>query len=336
MLKIVSPRRSIVMWLYLCIFLVICMISLGGATRLTGSGLSIVEWKPITGILPPFTHEAWLMEFEKYKQFPEYSQRHNGFSLSDFQFIFYMEYVHRLLGRLLGFVFLVPFFFLWKSFTSSLKWRFILILLLLGTQGGIGWFMVKSGLVSDPHVSHYRLAIHLGLALLILALLVEALFTFITEIPLPMKLKPLACFCLFWVGTTVIYGAFLAGLRGGVLYNTFPKMGEEWIPSEWLFQTPWYINFTENPVTVQWGHRILAVGSFILCFLLGRALWVNRYYSESLLLISIVMVQFTLGVLTVLFVVPLSLALLHQLGAVVLCWYLFVLFLRMKDRRLFI
>ncbi len=332
MLKKNNLRGPLSLWLLLCILLVVAMILLGGATRLTESGLSIVEWKPITGIIPPLSEEAWALEFEKYKAFPEYQLKHMDLMLSDFKFIFYMEYSHRLLGRFLGLVFLLPLFFFWKHCEKPLRRKLLVILALGMIQGGMGWYMVKSGLVNNPYVSHYRLAAHLSLAFLLLFFMLSALLSLYPDRKKPpQKLNFPLRITFFLTSVTIIYGAFVAGLRAGKLYDTFPKMGGDWVPSEWLFYTPVYTNFLENPATVQWVHRVLAMLTGASCLWLINRLWVLRYKTEAVLLFLAVSLQITLGIITVLYIVPIKLALLHQCGAVILFSFLSMLFIKMRS-----
>ncbi len=331
MLKENHLRYPITVWLFLCCLLVVAMILLGGATRLTEAGLSIVEWKPLTGIIPPLSKEDWLNAFNHYKQFPEYKLKHMDLTLSDFKFIFYMEYSHRLLGRLLGIVFLLPFLFFWKAYKPALKRRLVVLLCIGGLQGFAGWFMVKSGLVNNPYVSHYRLALHLSLAFILLFLMIEALFAINpTAIPLHRRIKIPSVFSLVAICLTIIYGTFVAGLRAGKLYNTFPKMGDEWIPYEWLFYQPVYINFVENPATVQWVHRLLAFFTAGISIWLIKRLKDAKHFMELTLLLFAVALQILLGIMTVLSIVLVPLALLHQCGAIVLFTYVVVLYFRAR------
>lgn len=305
------------------------MIMLGGATRLTHSGLSIVEWKPITGILPPLSEDAWMEEFSKYKQFPEYNLVNSDMSLSGFKFIFFMEYAHRLLGRLIGLFFFLPLIYFWMRGTlpSFVKKMSLLTSLLGMGQGFMGWYMVKSGLVKDPSVSHYRLASHLILAIALYGILFYTGLKILNPRP-RIKQKVLAGVGgVLHLGSallliTVIYGAFVAGLKAGQIYNTYPLMGGSFIPFEWNFLSPVYSNFLENAATVQWGHRTLAL--LTLLTLISAMLWlINLKVSESLkqaalLVIGGVCLQFSLGILTLIYQVPVLLGTLHQGVAVIM------------------
>ena len=316
-----APRnRLIALWLSLCALLVVFMIILGGATRLTESGLSITKWKPVTGILPPLTEKAWVQEFQNYQKFPEYSLKHQDMNIDGFKFIFWMEYSHRLLGRILGLFFLLPLVFFWKSLIPSHKKRMVTMAGLLLLQGGMGWYMVKSGLVDNPYVSHFRLAAHLFLALILLGFFLWTILdvqeksrAFPSHIPTPSsscQKKALHILCML-VLLTIIYGAFVAGLRAGRLYNTFPLMGGDFIPGEFFALSPPLLNFFENPVTVQWTHRML--GMITLFIGLGVA-WGQR----SILLGIALILQVLMGIATLIYIVPINLALLHQMGAVLL------------------
>lgn len=311
-----KKKSIIIFWLIVCILLIIFMILLGGATRLTESGLSIVEWRPITGILPPLTHNDWMKEFAHYQTFPEYQFKHMDLTLEGFKFIFYMEYSHRLLGRVLGLVFFIPLCFFWKNFSRPLRQQSLILLFFGCLQGFMGWFMVKSGLVNNPYVSHYRLAAHLLLAFILLAFFMKTLLRILPQpqIFAPPSLKKCLYSVLILITLTLFYGALVAGLRAGKLYNTFPTMGGDWIPMELFFERPLWINFFENPTTVQWMHRVLATLTFFMSSLASILLWKHHYKSESFLLFSFIALQFTLGALTVIHIVPIPLALMHQGG----------------------
>jgi len=306
------------------------MIIVGGATRLTHAGLSIVEWKPITGIIPPLNQAQWLIEFEKYQQFPEYKLINKGMSLSSFQFIYFMEYAHRLLGRLLGLWFMIPLVFFWmqKRLTFKIKQRAIIALLLGLAQGFMGWYMVKSGLAKDPSVSHYRLTVHLTLAIGLYALL---FWTALQLIHIPPrtsdKTEPpiIGCLSLLSCGAitlTILYGGLVAGLKAGLIYNTFPLMEGQFIPAEWAFHQPIWINFLENAALVQWMHRWLAlstVGLVLYTAWKTVTLSPNKHtHTTAYIFASISLLQATLGVLTLLFQVPVSLGTFHQGTAVLL------------------
>lgn len=321
--------RGIIAWLFGTCLLIWFMIMLGGATRLTHAGLSIVEWKPIVGTIPPLTELSWLTEFEKYKQFPEYQLINQGMTLSEFKFIYFMEYSHRLLGRLIGLFFFIPLIYFWlrNRLTSGLKGLSIMVTLLGVAQGFMGWYMVKSGLIKDPSVSHYRLTAHLILALILFAVLFYAGLRQLYPTPRAPKLpenkmsRILVHFSGLPLIITIVYGGFVAGLKAGKMYNTYPLMGGEFIPSEWLYLPPVWLNFLENPATIQWSHRTIAV--FTMLILIISMLWVLRsnygtiVKGSAKLMIATICFQVILGITTLLHNVPVGLGTLHQGTAVV-------------------
>lgn len=322
-----STNRSILIWLLGTCFLIWLMIILGGATRLTHSGLSIVEWKPITGVIPPLNHDQWLVEFEKYQQFPEYKLINHGMSLSSFQFIYFMEYAHRLLGRLMGLWFMIPLVFFWmrQRLSFTLKKRALIALVLGMSQGFLGWYMVKSGLVKDPSVSHYRLTAHLALAIALYGLLfwtalqVMGGSTSKPETPLIRRLSLYSCIA---ISLTILYGGLVAGLKAGLIYNTFPLMEGQFIPGEWSFHTPLWVNLFENAALVQWVHRWIALTTLGLVLFTCWKTWAlspNKHTKVTACYFALVAVgQATLGILTLLLQVPVILGTLHQGTAVML------------------
>ena len=318
------------LWLLICAGMVFFMVVLGGATRLTESGLSMVEWKPLT-ILPPLTDEEWTAEFKHYMQYPEYQKVNSWMEVGDFKEIYWLEYSHRLWGRLIGLVFALPFF--WFIFTGRargrLAWKLGGLLVLGGSQGFLGWFMVASGLIDRPDVSQYRLAAHLGLAFVVYGLLIwVALGIRDHDEPELHKPKPGPAIARLALGASlavllvVMSGAFVAGLNAGLIYNTFPLMDGKIIPDGMYEMTPWYANWFENIMTVQFNHRLLGV---TLALLIAATWWRIRAseVSEQVRKLAngfVVMafVQAGLGVSTLLLVAPLWLALLHQTGALIL------------------
>ena len=253
--------------------MVALMIVLGGATRLTESGLSIVNWQPVTGILPPLNDAEWMALFTAYMQTPEFTKINFWMTVSDFKSIYWLEYLHRLWGRLIGIVFLLPYtYFLFRrALPIPLIWRFGGLFLLGAIQGLVGWYMVQSGLINEPSVSQYRLAGHLSLAFVIFGLLFWYSVSCLTSPPSKSGsgwLRAGSVIILCCVGVTSVWGAFVAGLDAGRAYNTFPLMDGELIPRDLLLISPWWINFFENTAAVQFTHRILAVGTviFILLF----------------------------------------------------------------------
>ncbi len=327
-------------WLILGAVLVIAMVVIGGITRLTESGLSIVSWKPITGIVPPLSEKDWQIEFEHYQSSPEFQIKNSHFTLADFKKIFFWEYLHRFLGRLTGIVFIVPF--LYFSFTGKIKdpklFKNLLVIFLLGAlQGYAGWYMVKSGLVDNPNVSHYRLAIHLSLALLLVSLIVWEILKIRYPIvnfynPKHQKIRNLLRITFVLLSIQILYGAFMAGLNAGYIYPTFPKMGNEWIPDSIFtaFQEIGIISFIENPISVQFVHRWLGAGILIFIgwiFIKLRKEIISARQQKGLnMLLFTVSAQFTLGVFTLLFSVPLILGVLHQMVAVILLLSLVITF----------
>jgi cytochrome c oxidase assembly protein subunit 15 len=316
-------RRSVSLWLWLVACLVLAMVVVGGATRLTESGLSITEWQPILGAFPPLTDAAWMAAFEKYKQIPQYQALNQGMSLGDFKFIYYWEWSHRLLGRAIGFVFALPFVYFW--WTGKLKrgtgMKFLGILALGGLQGLIGWYMVKSGLSDRTEVSQYRLALHLTTAFMILGLLVwvaleewpdEARIT--GEIATP-SIHRMATIIVAAVLFQVVLGAFVAGLRAGYIYNTWPSMDGQFVPSDYWIK-PAYLSFFESHAAAQFNHRMMgylvATLAFIQIWLTSSAPVDDRIRLTSQWLGAAVVLQIVLGISTLLLHVRLDLALSHQ------------------------
>jgi cytochrome c oxidase assembly protein subunit 15 len=320
-------RRQIAAWLTLCCAMIFAMVILGGVTRLTGSGLSMVEWDPLFGVVPPLSEQAWQEVFEKYRASPEYRQVNIGMDLQGFKSIYWFEFAHRLLGRSIGIVFLLPllYFLARGMLTRPLLWKLSFAFVLGGLQGLLGWYMVKSGLVDRPHVSQYRLTAHLGLALLIYAYLLWILFGLLR---LPRNgeptqgLKKPATALLALLALTIVSGGFVAGMKAGLAYNTFPKMGEYWLPpGAWMLEPGW-LNLFENIVTIQFNHRLLA----LLTLLSVLAFWfyarrrpmtrVTRNGVHALLLVALA--QGSLGISTLLLHVPVALGAAHQAGALAL------------------
>jgi heme a synthase len=301
------------------------MVVVGGITRLTHSGLSIVEWQPIVGTLPPLDDAQWEEAFSKYRQTPEFRLRNHDMTVEGFKGIFWWEYFHRLLGRAIGFVFLLPFlyFVARRAVDRPLAWRLAGIFVLGGLQGALGWFMVKSGLVDDPRVASERLAAHLGLAFLIYGAMfwVAMGLLFPREPASSAGPRGHAAAVAALVFAMVISGALVAAIHAGLAYNTFPLMNGRWVPAEILMIEPWWENFLHNMATVQLAHRAIAL-AIVLAVL---ALWWRvrrsavdrraRLWSHALL--AAAAVQVTLGITTLLLRVPLPLAALHQAGAVV-------------------
>ena len=312
-----AHERAIATWLLTMAGLVALMVLIGGITRLTGSGLSMVEWRPLMGTLPPLSAAEWERVFLLYQQSPEYNDINFGMSLDEFKTIFFWEYVHRLWGRLLGIVFIVPFiyFLVRKMIPQGYGFMLGLLLVLGGFQGVIGWWMVKSGLVQDPAVSQYRLAIHLGMALVIYALLLWTSFNLFYGRTL--KISPHYMGVVGIIGLTIIAGAFVAGMDAGLLYNEYPLMGEGLVPIE--YGEEGLADPFENPAAAQFHHRWIAVLAVIgVITLWRRAVKIASIKKRGMIVGMIVLGQFTLGIFTLLNGVPVWMGAAHQIGAVLL------------------
>jgi cytochrome c oxidase assembly protein subunit 15 len=321
-------RRAIAIWLLVVCALIFIMVVLGGVTRLTHSGLSMVEWKPLVGTIPPLTHADWLELFEKYKLTPEYQKVNVGMELAGFQNIFWLEYFHRLLGRLIGLVFLLPFvyFLVRKQVERVLAPRLWLLFALGAAQGLLGWLMVASGLVDMPRVSPYRLTAHLGLAILIYAATLWVALGLIypktqaadSVVPLRRFGQAVTALVFFMILT----GGFVAGTHAGFAFNDWPFMHGRLVPEGLYALEPWWVNLFENIATVQFNHRLVA---YLLCLVIP-AYWFAalRHRLEARtralfhLLLAMLAAQVTLGIATLLYIVPVSLAAAHQAGALVL------------------
>jgi heme a synthase len=320
---------AVAAWLFACCALVFAMVVVGGVTRLTHSGLSIVEWQPIVGTVPPLTEAAWQEAFARYRLTPEFQQVNHAMDLAAFKGIFWWEYFHRLLGRLIGIAFFVPltWFALRKRVPSSLVPALAAILALGALQGAMGWYMVQSGLVDDPRVSHLRLTAHLGLALAIFA----AMFWIGLTLLRPRELARNGGAGLRRAGNVVaalvfvmaLTGGLVAGIRAGFAYNTFPSMNGHVIPPEVLMVDPWYRNFFDNMATVQFDHRLLA---WTLALAVPLLWWRIRRHpaapraarTGASVLLALLVLQLALGISTLLLRVPVTLAAMHQAGAVLL------------------
>jgi heme a synthase len=322
-----SHRRSVRVWLLIVAALVFVVAAVGGATRLTGSGLSIVEWRPVTGALPPMSDQAWRAEFEKYKTIPQYQELNRGMSLDQFKFIYWWEWGHRLLGRLIGAVFLLPFlWFLWKGWIEpGLRLRLWAIFGLGAVQGAVGWWMVSSGLADRISVSQYRLAFHLTLACVIFAMVlwVAQQLRPHEAVDSPPRIRKTALALVVLVLAQIYLGALVAGLRAGLIYNTWPLIDGAFIPdaARLFFEQPWWRNFFENALLVQFNHRMLAYAIFAVAiwhaFDVARTVRRGAIVTSVLMLASAVTLQAGLGIVTLLHVTPLPLALAHQALAVI-------------------
>ena len=322
-----SDRRAVARWLFLCAAMVFAMVVVGGVTRLTHSGLSIAEWQPLVGALPPLSHADWELLFAKYRETPEFKLVNFDIDLVGFQRIFWWEWVHRLLGRLIGVVFLLPYlwFLLRRRLEGPLAWKLAGVFLLGAMQGALGWYMVMSGLVDDPRVSHFRLTAHLGMALAIFAAELWIALDLLASPPRgaaatgPRRFALAVASIVFVMSLT---GGFVAGLRAGYAYNTFPLMNGHFIPPEILMLEPWWKNFLYNMATVQFVHRAIAWLLIALVPLLWwRALAASptpRARTAAHALLAILVLQVTLGIATLLAAVPVTLGAAHQGGAVLL------------------
>lgn len=319
-----SVNQSLLWSTLILALMVFAMIVLGGLTRLTGSGLSMVDWRPVTGVLPPLNLEQWLNVFQLYQQTPEYHNVNYGMNLQEFKSIYWLEYIHRLWGRLIGLVLLIPtiIVFLKKQYTD-LRGSIISLWITGLAQGYLGWYMVKSGLVNVPWVSPYRLTAHLCLALLIIAIILRMLHQIIK----PAKIdatqgRQRILIALVLITLTIVMGGFTAGLHAGLLYNTFPLMGDSYIPNDVLHMSPLWQNFFENPATVQFIHRNLALLTLGYIFYIS---WRGPKLFKALAFVALI--QVILGISTLLLVVPTWLAALHQAWAVLLfakCWWIYI------------
>ncbi len=320
--------RAVAGWLLACCALVFAIIVVGGMTRLTRSGLSITEWQPIVGTLPPLSEADWNTLFIKYQATPEYRLVNQGMTLDAFKGIFWWEYFHRLLGRLIGAAFLIPFlwFLVRRRIPRGYAGGLALIFLLGAAQGAMGWYMVQSGLVDDPRVSQFRLTAHLGLAFLIFALMFWNALSLLDPARAHARgaaetsARRWAFGFAALVFVMVLSGGLVAGIRAGFAYNTFPLMSGHVVPPEILVMSPWWDNFFWNMATVQFDHRalawLLAVAAPVLWWKVGRSIAPRRARIGTHLLLAMLAVQIALGILTLLHVVPLPLAAAHQAGAV--------------------
>jgi cytochrome c oxidase assembly protein subunit 15 len=322
-------RRRVAVWLFVVAYMIWGMVLLGGATRLTGSGLSIMEWAPLSGALPPLSHAEWLRLFDEYKHIPQYALLHPGMDLAGFKDIFWLEWTHRAWGRLMGVAFLLPL--IWFAATGALERRMIprlLVLFGLGAlQGAAGWFMVSSGFFADSTaVSPYRLVVHLTLAMILFAAILWTALTTLTPVPLSIpgafRVRRLCQFACVMVGLTIIAGGFTAGLHAGLIYNTFPLMDGRLIPAGYGDLHPALRNLTENVTAVQFDHRLLATLTAITVLVAVTAGLRSALPARARLAIlfmgGAMLTQYALGIATLLSVVAIPVAIAHQGTAVLL------------------
>ncbi|SMF66929.1 COX15/CtaA family protein [Allosphingosinicella indica] len=322
---------AIARWLYAVASLVFVMVVVGGITRLTESGLSIVHWDVVTGTLPPLNEAAWQAAFDAYRTSPQYLEINRGMSLDAFKEIYFWEYVHRLLGRVIGFAFALPLaWFAWKrAIPRGYGWRLVALLALGGLQGAIGWWMVASGLVDRPDVSHIRLAVHLLTALFIFAGLIWTALDLmdLSRDPAakPVRMTTPGIWTLSILALQMLFGAYVAGLDAGYAYSSWPKMGDEWFPSGTPMLEPFVRNFVDNPIVVQFVHRWLAFAVAIAACLFAFTAWDRGLRREAVWVIAAVTAQILLGIGTLLTGVDIHIAVAHQgmgallLAAVIVC-----------------
>ena len=295
------------------------MVVLGGVTRLTGSGLSMTDWKPVTGILPPIGDAAWQEEFARYQQSPEFQKINSHMDVDDFKGIFWLEYLHRVLGRLIGLAFLLPFiYFLARGYIRKADSpKYVVMFVLGGLQGVLGWYMVKSGLVDNPHVSQYRLTAHLFAAFLVYSYMFWVAMNLLYPpdgARHPCYGKAVALTSL--LGVTILSGGFVAGLKAGKIYNTFPLMGDSLVPPGLISMQPWWRNFFENTTTVQFDHRLLAITTFVLILVFALRIDKGQLTRRATVAVKAFMhsaiLQVVLGITTLLLAVPIWLGAAHQ------------------------
>ena len=318
-------NRAIIYWLVIVCLTIFCMIVVGGVTRLTESGLSMVEWRPLIGIIPPIGDAEWQAVFSAYQNFPQYQTVNHTMNIEEFRSIFYWEYGHRVLGRLIGIIYFVPFllFLAFKMVPKNMVLKLWIGLVLGGLQGLMGWYMVKSGLVDVPRVSHYRLAAHLILALVILCYLTWLILDLLEKRQfdqVPSWFRRLANITFALISLQILYGAFVAGSRAGYGYNTFPLMNGEFMPDAMWQLTPMWLNWLENNTTLQFVHRWLGTFVLLLSIVLGGFAFRSedsRFRACGMVVMFTILAQFFLGVLTLVKVIPIGLASFHQAGACV-------------------
>jgi cytochrome c oxidase assembly protein subunit 15 len=334
------PRpRPIAAWLITIAVMVFIMIVVGGITRLTESGLSMVRWEPISGAIPPLNEADWQAEFDHYRATPQYQLVNAAMTLDDFKAIFFWEYVHRLLGRLIALAFALPLLWFWwrRAIPAGYGWKLGGIFALGALQGAIGWWMVASGLVDVPEVSHVRLAIHLLIALLTFAATIWVAMDL--SVPAagaqarPAKMPLLAIWALCLLFLQFLFGAYVAGLEAGYAFNTWPLMGNEWFPAETPLLEPFLRNFADNPVMVQFVHRWLAFVVAATAIWLGLRALVRGLWTEGSAVIGAVLAQILLGILTLLSGVQIDIAVAHQGMAALLLAAMLVTAHRLGERK---
>ena len=332
-------RRRLRLWFWSIAAMTFAVVVIGGITRLTHSGLSIVDWRPLMGVIPPLTDAQWTEAFDRYRQFPEYQLLRPRMTLAEFKYIFFWEYLHRLAARAIGAVFLIPFLFFWRAgyFTRPLALRALALFGLGTAQGAVGWLMVKSGLVDRPSVSHYRLALHLALAVTILGFSVWLARELAIRSPSvasgPADRRTIRRWLAIvgaLLASQIVWGAFVAGMKAGWLLGTFPLMAGRLVPPGWLALDPALLNFVENAATVQWVHRLLGtallVSAAVFVLRLGAIAPDRTTCRLGIALLQLIASQYLLGVLTLVYFVPVPLAAAHQAMAlaIVAVWIISV------------
>ena len=318
-------NRQIAYWLFICAAVIFGMILLGGVTRLTNSGLSMVDWKPLMGIIPPLSEADWQAMFLKYQQFPEYQKINIGMGLEEFKPIFMYEYLHRVLGRFIGIIFILPFlfFFFTKRIKAGLTPKLIIMLIGGGFQGLLGWYMVKSGLVDNPRVSQYRLTAHLGAAVLIYSFILWTAFSLISpKSDQPIELKNFAYSLSGLIFLMILSGGLVAGTHAGHAYSTWPLMGDSFIPAGLYSMAPAWLSAFEDITTIQFNHRMFAYLIVGLVAIFAVKILRSDLKGSARIgvycLIGLLIMQVTLGISTLVFYVPVPVAAAHQVGAVAL------------------
>ncbi len=324
----VKRDKAVIIWLLSGCVLLFIMVVVGGITRLTDSGLSMTDWHLVTDTFPPLTHEKWVETFEEYKKFPEYQKIniHNDFTLDDYQFIYFWEWFHRFIGRIIGLVFVIPFvyFLIKKRLSRATIQKCFVLLFMGGFQGFLGWFMVKSGLIDNPDVSHFRLALHLTFAFITFAYTFWVALDLIYpeyKAPISKQLRTIARVALIVLLIQIIYGGFVAGLNAGLIHNHWPLMGDGQFMHDSIFleESTNLLRFTEGKSGVQFVHRSVAyivVAAILLLWYKSRSVILEKTAKTGInILLVLVFVQFILGVFTILLAVPLWLGLVHQIGA---------------------
>ena len=323
-----ANSRAVAYWLLTVAGLIWVMVALGGATRLTGSGLSIMEWAPLAGILPPLSQAEWQRLYDLYRTIPQYQLQNAGFGMEGFQRIFWLEWGHRFWGRLIGLAYLVPFLWFWwrGAIPRGLMPRLGLLFLLGGMQGAIGWFMVASGFDADrTAVSPYRLVVHLSMAFVLFGVILWTALSLLRPermpgVPGQNNVRRQVVVAFWLAAVTMLAGGFVAGIRAGFSYNSFPLMDGQWIPSGYLDLEPAWRNLTANIAAVQFNHRLLATLTLLAALGAGLAAWRRLpdgfARRAALAMVGVILLQYALGIVTLLHVVPVSLGTLHQALAV--------------------